>query len=180
MSLLSLFVLQFAHSRLFSSPLQGIGSMIESVAPITVENCCFLDNDLLRYGSVVMKNAGAVLTSSGNYGNVLDDKDVACEFAISFQNQDDFEKLENYDCLKFDAPADFDPSTCVTRPTRAPSLTTEPTMAPTRTFRFDPVTTRPTQTSQLGTTDAPTAGAAGRVAQSLSAAAAALTVYFVY
>jgi hypothetical protein len=73
-------------------------------------------------------------------------------------------------------------------PTIAPS--NEPTIAPTiepttAAARFVPATTATTPQPTIvptdaSTTDAPTAGAAGRVIKSLSAAAVALTAYFVF
>jgi hypothetical protein len=128
---------------------------VEAFGPLTIENCCFIDNDLLRYGTVVMKGPHAVLTTSGNYGNVIDDENVACDFAIIFPTLEDFENLDNFSCLEFDAPLDFDPPTQCAKWSSSDPTAKEPTAAP-------------------------DSAAAGRVILSLSAAAAALTAYFIF
>jgi hypothetical protein len=161
----SLFVLQFAHPhpRLFSSTLQNLGSAVESTGPVKIENTCFIDNEFRRYAPVNLRGPKAVLTTSGNYGNVFGDENLACDFAMTFPTIDDYEKNRNFACIDYDAPSDFDPAECARREGTAP-FTRNPTKAPTN------QTPSPT----------PEDGAAGRVVISLSAAAAALTAYLVF
>ena len=167
MSLVVVCLVVRSPSPFVSSRLQLIGSMVETFGPLTIENCCFIDNEVLRYGTVVMKGPRAVLTESGNYGNVVGDENVACDFAIVFPTLDGFENLKDFSCIDYDAPPDFDPTQCAKWSSSAPTVYVKPaldsTMGPT-----------------MGPTALPSAAAAGRVIISLSAAAAALTVYFIF
>lgn len=155
-----------------------MGSAVNAAGLITIENTCFLDNEFLRYAPVILYGPQAVLTASENYGNgnVTGDEQLACEFAIQFNRIADFENLENFECI------DFDATECnVTIPTLAPVEVVEPSSAPSRTPRiFDTPAPTPLPTPQTAVpaTEAPTSGATGRVIISLSAAAVALTAYF--
>jgi hypothetical protein len=158
--------------------LQELGSAVETTGPVTIENTCFVDNEFLKYAPVILRASEAVLTSSGNYGNVIGDEKLACDFAISFRNQEDFENMNDATCFNFTA------TECAA--TRTPEPTMEPTKAPVRTPRFTPYPTprptispAPSVTASDSPSDAPTAAAAGRAIISLSAMAVALTAHFV-
>jgi hypothetical protein len=126
----------------------------------------------------------AVLIASENYVNVTGDEDLACDFAITFPAFRPFEDFTvnstNFACVAFDA------TECQKVVTSAPTEVPEPTMAPTtRTRRFTSApspgpTIRQSTPAPVAATEFPTAGAAGRAIISLSAAAAALTAYFVF
>ena len=172
----------------YSSPLQLLGSAVETGGPLIIENTCFLDNEFLKYAPVILHGSQASLTASGNYGNVIGDEDLACDFAILFQStaeadfslmktNADFMDMNNFTCV------DFNATECAN--TATPEPTTEPSMAPSRRSRFAPTpepTILPGTPAPVAAMDAPTptAGAAGRAITSLSAAAAALTAYFVF
>jgi hypothetical protein len=150
-----------------SPPPQGLGAAIESVGPLIIKNCCFLDNEFLRYAPVVLIEQFATLTASENYGNVIDDPDLACNFAISFDDVVDYEKLQNFRCVEFDADECKREITFTDSPVEAG----EPSEAPSRSPRFTP--------SPGGTTNAPDgSGADGRSIMFLSTAVAAVAVYF--
>jgi hypothetical protein len=77
----------------------------------------------------------AVLTASENYGNLIDDPNLECEFAIFFENSLDFENLENFHCQEFDSTKCNKTATPASKnfnPTQAPS-TMAPSLRPTRT-----------------------------------------------
>ena len=169
-ALLKLFYRLLFHSltqTLCSPPPQGLGAAIEAVGPVIIKNCCFLDNEFLRYAPVVLIEQFATLTASGNFGNVIGDPDLKCDFAISFDNVLDYENLENFRCIEFDA------NEC----NIAPRITTPPEMgAPTqapsrRPSRFEP-TASPATAAPTGS------GADGRSIMFLSTAVAAVAVYF--
>jgi hypothetical protein len=149
-----------------------LGSAIETYGPLKIENTCFLDNQFLGYAPIVLLRKEAVLTASGNYVNVIGDVDLECDFAISFESLPDFVNRSDFTCFEFDA------TECL-KSTPAPVVTVEPTMAPVRAYRTPLPTPEPSQ-APVAATDAPTAGAAGRAIIRLSAAAAALTAYFVF
>ena len=142
-----------------------MGAAIEAAGPLIVKNCCFLDNEFLRYAPVVLIEQFATLTASENYGNVIGDPNLACDFAISFDDVVDYENLQNFRCVEFDA------TECAAR-----MATPEPT-TPTPEPTILPGTPAPVVATDAPT---PTAGASGRAIISLSAAAAALTAYFVF
>jgi hypothetical protein len=146
-----------------------------------------VDNEFLKYAPVVLigsEGVEAVLTASENYGNVTGDEDLACDFAITFPSYGAFVGFDNtstnFACVEFDA------TECEKVSTSAPTEVAEPTMAPTtRPIRFTSApspgpTIRQSTPAPVAATDFPTAGAAGRAIISLSAAAAALTAYFVF
>jgi hypothetical protein len=124
-----------------------------------------------------MRGPRAVLTASGNYGNVIDDENLACDFAILFPVRGDFEERKNFECLKYDAPPDFDPIQCTLWSSSAPTVSPEPSVTP-AVSPESPVTPQPT-IDEPSDADA-AAAAGGGVIISLSAAAAALTAFFIY
>jgi hypothetical protein len=169
------FALQFAHPRLSSSPLQSFGCAVQSYGPVTIENTCFLDNEFSKYAPVVLLGGTAVFTASENYGNVFGDENLECDFAISFKNIQDFGEVTNFTCTEFDAPE------CTKTITTAPAEFVEPTMAPSRGSNIVPETETPQPSgSPVAATDSPGDGAAGKVIIRRSAAAAALTAYFLF
>jgi hypothetical protein len=121
----------------------------------------------------------AVLTASENYGNVIGDPNLACNFAIFFDDFVDFENLQNFQCQEFDA-------TGCKKTTQAPVdvHNEEPTQAPSadRTSRPHPTaspvapTLVPTRTVDPPT---PSGAADGRsIAMFLSTAVATVVLYF--
>jgi hypothetical protein len=153
-------------------PPQGLGAAIEAVGPLIVKNCCFLDNEFLRYAPVVLIEEFATLTASENYGNVIGDPDLACDFAIFFDDVVDYENVQNFRCVEFDA------TECTHRgdplPPDSPVMAPTPDMPPSRPTRF---TEAPAMTPG-DTTNALTAGADGSSIMFLSTAVAAVAVYF--
>jgi hypothetical protein len=125
---------------------------------------------------VIMIDRFAVLTASENYGNVIGDPNLACNFAIFFDDFVDFENLQNFQCQEFDA-------TGCKKTTQAPAVQEEePTQAPWITHMPRPTaspvapTLVPTRTVDPPT---PSGAADGRsIAMFLSTAVATVVLYF--